>query len=68
VMLGLLVCQLAFYASVPELARFLVHPLALGLTVILVALMTAAMLTRGERWSRYAMLALVARYLVVYLL
>ena len=68
VMLGLLVCQLGFYASVPELARFLVHPLALGLTVILVALMTAAMLTRGERWSRYAMLALVARYLVVYLL
>ncbi len=68
VMLGLLVCQLGFYASVPELARFLVHPLALGLTVILVALMIAAMLTRGERWSRYAMLALVARYLIVYLL
>lgn len=68
VMLGLLVCQLGFYASVPELARFLVHPLAMGLTIVLVALMIAAMLTRGERWSRCAMLALVARYLVVYLL
>ncbi|MES2337266.1 MAG: hypothetical protein V4537_04125 [Pseudomonadota bacterium] len=68
VMAVLLVCQLVWYASLPQLAAHLARPLALSLTVILVALMIAAMLVRGERWARWVMVALVARYVVVYLL
>lgn len=67
-MLALLACQLGFYLSVPQLATALTHPLALGLTVVLAALMIAAMLTRSHRASVAVMVALVARYLVVYLL
>jgi hypothetical protein len=68
VLLALLVCQLSWYLSVPELAVLLKRPLPLALTVVLAALMIGAMLARGERWCRLAMLALVARYVAVYLL
>ena len=68
VMLALLLCQLGYYASVPSLALLLHRPLALGLTVVLIALMLAAMLARGRRWCEIAMAALIARYVVVYLL
>lgn len=68
VMLVLLITQLAFYASVPELAARLKDPLALTLTAVLTVLMIAAMAVRGQLWSRLAMIALVARYIVIYLL
>lgn len=68
VMLALLVCQLGWYLSVPALAVRLERPLALGLTIVLVSLIIAAMVARGPRWSRIAMLALVGRYVVVYLI
>jgi len=68
VMLGLLICQIAFYASVPELAVNLQRPLAAGLAVVLLVLMIAAMVVRGRTASIAVMVALVARYLVVYLL
>lgn len=68
VMLVLLACQIAFYASVPALQVALMRPLAIGLTIVLAALMVAAMVVRGQRLSIAVMVALVARYLVVYLL
>lgn len=68
VMLVLLACQLGFYASQPALAKLLTRPLSLGLTAVLVVLMLAAMLARGKRWCELTMAALVARYVVVYLL
>lgn len=68
VMFVLLLCQLGWYASIPELAVHLMRPLPMGLTILLAALMLAAMLVRGAFWSTIAMLALVARYIVVYLL
>lgn len=67
-MFALLLCQLGFYASQPALAPLLTHPLSLGLTAILAALMIAAMFVRGPIATRIVMGALVARYLVVYLL
>jgi hypothetical protein len=67
-MLALLACQIAYYASVPQLAAALRSPLSLSLTTILAALMIAAMLVRGRRASTIVMAALVARYLIVYLL
>lgn len=68
VLFALLLCQLAFYASLPTIAPHLLRPLALGLTAILALLMATAMLVRGELWARVVMLGLVARYVVVYLL
>lgn len=68
VMLALLACQIAFYASVPELAALLGRRLALWLTIVLAVLMIAAMIVRGRRWATTAMVALVARYVLVYLL
>lgn len=68
VMLALLVCQLAWYSIVPELQARLHSPLGLALTAVLIALMVAAMFTRGQFWTRAAMIGLVVRYVVVYLL
>lgn len=68
VMLMLLVCQVGWYATSPTLAAQLMRPLAMTLTLVLVALMVAAMLARGQRWSQVTMAALVGRYVVVYLL
>lgn len=68
VMLALLLCQLAWYWSVPDLAKLLERPVAIGLTIILALLMIVAMVVKGERWARLAMAALIARYIVVYLL
>lgn len=68
VLFALLICQLAYYWSVPSLAARLSDPLALWLTAILAVLMLAAMTTRSERWTRLAMGALIARYVIRYLL
>lgn len=68
VMLGLLACQIGFYLATPAMAAVLMRPLAVALTVVLASLMIAAMLVRGQRLSIAVMIALVARYLVVYLL
>lgn len=67
-MLALLACQIAYYASVPQLALALRSPLAAGLTLVLAGLMIAAMLVRGARANRIVLALLVARYLAVYLL
>ncbi len=68
VMFVLLLCQIAWYASIPQLAGYLSNPLALSLTLVLAALMLAAMFTPGRRLSTVVMAALVARYVVIYLL
>lgn len=68
VMLALLVCQLAWYASVPALAVLLQRPRPVLLTLLLVGLMVAAMAVRTPRAARWAMGALVARYVLSYLL
>ncbi|NYT39754.1 hypothetical protein HZY97_03210 [Sphingomonas sp. R-74633] len=68
VLVALLICQLGLYASLPTIAPHLLRPLALGLVAILLLLMGAAMFVPTERWARVVMLALVARYVVVYLL
>lgn len=68
ILCALLFCQLGWYASVPQLTPMLTRPLPMIMTVVLVALMILAMTLRGERWCRIAMLALAARYVVVYML
>lgn len=68
VMFALLLCQVAWYASVPQLSVYLTHTLSLTLTIVLAVLMLAAMIAPGRIWATIVMIALVARYVVLYLL
>jgi hypothetical protein len=68
ILFALLLCQLGWYATIPSLAVHLLRPLPLVLTLALVALMLAAMLTRSPRWSGAVLVALVSRYVLVYIL
>lgn len=67
-LLILLGAQLAFYLSRPAMAAVVAHPLVWGLTLILAALMIAAMWVRNVRVSIAILSLLVARYVIVYLL
>lgn len=68
VMLALLLCQLGYYLTVPELAARVARPFSAAMTIILVGLMIAAMLVRGKVLARIAMAALIARYVIIYLI
>jgi hypothetical protein len=65
-LLALLVMQLGFYFSLPELRPALLAPARLGLTLVLVAMMIGAMLARSRRISLGLLIALILRYLLVY--
>ena len=67
-LLVLLGAQLGYYASLPDLAANLARPAAWIMTVVLVALMAAAMWVEDRRWSIAILAALVARYVFIYLL
>ena len=67
-MFVLLLWQIGWYMSESQLAVVLQRPLPVGLTLVLVLLLIAAMAVRGERAARVVMAALVARYLIVYLI
>jgi small-conductance mechanosensitive channel len=67
-LLILLAAQLGYYLAQPDLAANLARPLAWIMTLILVALMVAAMCVKSPRWSALLLAALVARYVVIYLL
>lgn len=67
-LLVLLAAQLGYYLSQPDIAPNLTRPLSLILTLVLVVLMGAAMSVKDRRWSMAILTALVARYVVVYLL
>jgi len=67
-LLVLLGAQLGYYLTQPDLAANLTRPLAWIMTLILVALMIAAMWVKNPRWSALLLAALVARYVVIYLL
>jgi hypothetical protein len=67
-LLVLLAAQLTFYALHPVLVHAFDRPLVWVLTVILVALMAAAIAVKNHRWSMVLLVMLIARYVVVYLL
>ena len=67
-LLVLLVAQLGYYLSLPDLAASLARPIAWIMTLVLVALMVAAMVVKDRRWSIAILSLLVARYVVIYLI
>ena len=68
ILLALLAAQMAWYSTLPELAPRLLRPLSLGLTLLLAALMILGMTLRSPRWLTVVLAALVARYVLGYLL
>ncbi|WP_439566786.1 hypothetical protein [Sphingopyxis sp.] len=67
-LLVLLGAQLGFYLSQPDLAASLTRPIAWIMTVVLVALMVAAMVVTHRRWSIAILAALILRYVGIYLI
>lgn len=67
-LLILLAAQLAFYLAHPVMVKAFAHPIVWVMTLILAALMVAAMWVKDRRWSIAILSLLVARYVVVYLL
>ena len=68
ILLVLLAVQIGWYASLPEIAPRLTQPLSVALTALLALLMILAMSVREGRWLLLVMGALVARYVLAYLL
>ncbi|HMO73950.1 MAG TPA: hypothetical protein PKD99_01790 [Sphingopyxis sp.] len=67
-LLVLLGAQIAYYAAHPVLVKAVTNPLSLGLTLVLAALMVAAMWVKGARIGTAVLVLLIARYVIVYLL
>lgn len=64
----LLVVQIGWYASLPELNERLFRPASLAMTILLAALMIIAILLPKGRLLTLVMAALVGRYVLAYLI
>lgn len=68
ILLVLLVVQIGWFATIPDILPRLLRPLSLGLTILLALLMILAMTVRTERMARIVLALLIARYVLGYLL
>jgi hypothetical protein len=68
ILLGLLVVQMIYYASVPAILPRLLSPPSLAMTLLLTALLIAALVVRSRRGATLVMAALVLRYVAGYLI
>jgi hypothetical protein len=68
ILLAMLVVQMLYYASVPAILPRLISPAPLAMTILLVALLVAALIVRSRRGAALVMAALVLRYVVGYLI
>lgn len=67
ILLGLLVVQVAYYASVPAILPRLLSPSSAAMTVLLAALLVLGTVVRTRRAATLVMAALVLRYVAIYL-
>lgn len=68
ILVALVAVQWAYLASIPEMRDSIVRPASIVMTVLLVALMGAAMWVRKTAWSIALLALLIARYAVIYVL
>ena len=66
ILIALVGVQWLYLLSIESIRDGLLTPLAAGMTLVLVGLMTAVIFVRSPRWSLILLLLLVARYLVIY--
>lgn len=67
ILMALVFVQWAYLFTLPAMRAVIVSPLSVGLTLVLVALMGAAMVTRNVRGSAVLLALLIARYALIYL-
>ncbi|GAA4000818.1 hypothetical protein [Sphingomonas humi] len=68
ILLGLLVVQMIYYASIPSLAPRLLVPSSLGMTLLLAVLLVLGMAVRGRIAATFVLAALVTRYVAGYII
>ncbi|WP_300972899.1 hypothetical protein [Sphingomonas sp. LHG3406-1] len=64
----LLVVQIGWYASLPQIAPRIFAPASLAMTCLLAVLMLLAMALKDRRWLTLVLAALVGRYVLGYIL
>ncbi len=67
-LMAIVALQWAFLMAHPALLPMASKPISLGMTAVLLGLMAAAMLTANRRWAAAILAALVARYLLIYVI
>lgn len=67
-LLALLAAQIGYFMTHPKLSVLLLNPLPLGMTLILVGLIAAAMWVKDRRWNIILLSLLIARYVLAYLI
>lgn len=67
ILIALVGVQWLYLAALPEMREALARPLTVALTIVLVALMAAAIAMKDRRWSIAILVLLILRYTVIYL-
>ena len=67
ILIALVVVQWAYLLSIPQIRGVLLSPTSVGTTLLFVAMMGAAMVFRQQRIQAVLLVALIVRYLVLYL-
>jgi len=67
ILIALVVAQWAYLLSIEEVRSVIMAPVTVGVTVLFVVLMAAAMVFRNRHVQAVLLVALIARYLVLYL-
>lgn len=68
ILIALVGVQWAYLLFVLPSAEGLLTPLSIGITILLVGLMTAVIIVRSPRWNLVLLVLLILRYLVIYAL
>ena len=68
ILIALVGVQWLYLLTIDAIRDGLLTPLSVGMTLVLVALMTAVVFARSARWNLVLLLLLIARYLYVYAL
>ena len=66
ILIALVVVQWAYLLGIPQVRDVLLTPVSVGVTMLFVALMGAAMIFRDRRAQAVLLVALIVRYLVLY--
>ena len=67
ILIALVFVQWAYLLSIVEVRAALLNPVSVGLTILFVAMMAGAMIFRNRHVQAVLLVAMIVRYLVLYL-
>ena len=67
ILIALVFVQWAYLLTIPQIRDAIMSATSIGLTVLFIAMMAAAMVIRNQRVQAVLLVALIVRYLVLYL-